>query len=405
MPAKPTLADLPLHTATVDADAAGEVVDRLLRADPDLPGVIVQDREGKTVGVSGRAAFLDQLSQRFGHALYLQRPVRKLMVHLEPRPTIVAAGIGIDEAAHLVLDRPPAERDLPLVVVMPAGRQVLVHAEAVLHAMCRLLEATLADLTRTQEHLVEARKLAALGDVVAGIAHEINTPVGNGVTCASHLAEAAAAVTAKLEAGTLKKSELTGFLEMTGEETKLISGNLTRAADLIRSFKQVAADERSEARRRFPLKAYLQDIVFNLRPMTKRTPHQITIECPAELELDSYPGAISQIVTNLIVNALDHAFTADRPGHIVIDARPLDGDIEIRLSDDGKGIAPEDLPRIFERFFTARGHAGGTGLGLFIVETLVRGKLQGEIACESRAGEGTAFTMRIPRAVAAAPLS
>lgn len=398
---KPTLADLPLHSASVGADASGEEVDRLLRADPDLPGVIVTDGDGGVVGVVERTAFLDQLSRRFGNALYLHRPIEALMVHLEPRPTVVAAGIGIDEAAHLVLDRPAAERNVPLVVELPDGGRALVHAEAVLQAMCRLLEDTLTDLKRTQEHLVEARKLAALGDVVAGIAHEINTPVGNGVTCASHIVEMAADVAARLDAGALKKSELTRFLATAREEGQLIFGNLSRAAELIRSFRQVSADEKSEARRRFPLKAYLQDIVFNLRPRLKRTPHIVSVECPAELELDSYPGAVSQVVTNLVVNALDHAFTADKPGHIAIAARALDGEVEIRLSDDGKGIEPEHLPRIFERFFTTSRLTGGTGLGLFIVETLVRGKLQGDITCDSRVGEGTVFTIHIPRAVVA----
>ncbi|MCU0838176.1 MAG: HAMP domain-containing histidine kinase [Rhodospirillales bacterium] len=405
MAAKPILADLPLHMATVDADTPGEDVDKLLRADPDLPGVIVKDKNGSIAGVVERTAFLDKLSHRFGHALYLHRPIRTLMVHLEPRPTIVAAGVTIDEAAHIVLSRPPSERELPLVVTLPDGQQALVHAEAVLHAMCRLLEATLADLKRREDDLVEARKLAALGDIVAGIAHEINTPIGNGITCASHLAETAADVSAKLDAGSLKRSELVGFLDTVGEEAKLVQGNLMRAADLIRSFKQVAADERSEARRGFLLKAYLQDIVFNLRPRLRHTPHQITIDCPPDLALDSYPGAVSQIVINLIINALEHAFTTGAPGHILISARALDGDIEIRLSDDGKGIPPEDVPRIFERFFTRSGHAGGTGLGLFIVETLVRGKLEGQIRCESHVGEGTTFIIIIPRAVVAGPVS
>jgi signal transduction histidine kinase len=401
----PTVAQLPLHTAIVDADAPGEAVDGLLRADSELPGVIVRDADGAIAGVVGRAAFLDRLSERFGHELYLHRPIHTLMAHLECRPTVVGADDGIDVAAHRALTRPAAERELPLVVTFADGRLALVHVEAVLQAMCGLLEATLTDLKRTQEHLIEARKLAALGDVVAGIAHEINTPVGNGVTCASHLAEEATATAARLDAGTLKKSELTRFLAAAAEEAKLIVGNLSRAAELIRSFRQVAADERSEARRCFRLKAYLQDIVFNLRPKLRQTPHQISIDCPPDLEIDGYPGALSQVVNNLIINALDHAFTAEKPGHIGIAARALDGDVEIRLSDDGKGIAAEHLPRIFERFFTTSRQLGGTGLGLFIVDTLVRGKMQGEIRCESRLGEGTTFIIRIPRAVVARAVS
>jgi signal transduction histidine kinase len=399
MPNSATVANLPLYTAVVSEDTSGEEVDRLLRNDPALPGVIVQNDSGAILGVISRTAFLDQLSRRFGNDLYLHRPIRQLMAHLEGEPLRIAAGVPLQEAAHLVLARPPAERDLPLLVTLPDGGLALIEAEAVLQAMCHLLETTIAELSRTQEQLVEARKLSALADVVAGIAHEINTPVGNGVTAASHLADTAQQVAAKLEAGALKKSELKRFLATVREDAQLIANNLSRAAELIRSFKQVAADERSEARRCFSLRGYLQDIIFNLRPRLKRTPHEISIDCPVDLELDSYPGALSQVILNLIINALDHAFTAEKGGHITVSARPLDGEVEIAVSDDGKGIPPEDLPHIFERFFSTSRHTGGTGLGLFIVQSLVVGKLKGTVTCESHVGEGTIFTIRIPRTV------
>lgn len=405
MPATPTLAELPLHSASVSPDTPGAAVDQIFRDNPELPGVIIADHQNHVVGVVERAAFLAQLSRRFGKSLYLKRPISTLLGRVDGSPTVIDANTPLAEAAHLVLSRPAERRLLPLVVTFADGRKALVHPDTVLRAMCRLLEATVAELQRTQEHLVEARKLAALGDVVAGIAHEINTPIGNALTCASHIAVSATEIAARLDSGALKKSELTRFLAAAREDAELISANLTVAADLIRGFKQVAVDERSEARRCFALKVYLQDIVANLRPRLKHTPHTVVINCPPDLEIDSYPGAVSQVVTNLILNALDHAFDGDRPGHVFIDVRALDGDVEIKVRDDGRGIKPEDLPHIFERFFTTKGHLGGTGLGLFIVESLVRGKLNGDISCESTLGVGTTFTIRMPRVVTCAPAS
>ncbi len=411
--------ELPVHEAEVAADAPGEAVDTLLRRNPDLPGVIVAE-SGEIIGVAPRMAFLEQLSRRFGQDLYLHRPVRSLLPHLPCQALIVAAEVGVEDAELQALVRSAVDRETPLIVRYPDGRRALLDVHVLLLAMCRTLSArnaenerlrreaerqaserqkALDDLQKTQDHLVQNRQLAELGKAVAGVAHEINTPVGISVTAASHLDEKTREVRAALEAGRLKKSELIESLAALQEAGELIVANLRRASDLLRGFKQMAADETSEVRRRFHLRGYLNDVLLSLRPILKKTPHTVTIDCPEEVELDSYPGAIAQVITNLVINSLSHAFSPDRPGHIGISVVPFDGRVEIRHADDGKGIAPDDLPRIFERFFTTRGSAGGTGLGLYIVRTLVGGRLGGDIACESRPGEGTTFIIRLPSRV------
>ena len=415
--------DLPVHEAEVAADAPGEAVDTLLRQNPDLPGVIVAE-DGGIAGVASRTAFLEQLSRRFGHELYLHRPVRSLLPHLPSQALIIAAEAGVEDAGRQALVRSAVERETPLIVSYPDGRRALLDVNVLLLAMCRTLSArnlenerlrreaerqsserktALDELRRTQDHLVQNRQLAELGKAVAGVAHEINTPVGISVTAASHLEEKTREVRAALEAGRLKKSEMIEYLATQAEAGELIVANLRRASDLLRGFKQMAADETSEVRRRFHLRGYLNDVLLSLRPILKKTPHTVTIDCPEEMELDSYPGAIAQVITNLVVNSLSHAFSPDRPGRITISAVPFDGWVEIRHADDGKGIAPDHLPRIFERFFTTRGSAGGTGLGLYIVRTLVGGRLGGDIACESRPGEGTTFIIRLPSRVGDTP--
>ena len=255
----------------------------------------------------------------------------------------------------------------------------------------------LQDLRQTQESLLQAERLASLGSLVAGVAHEINTPVGIALTSASVLKAATDEIQLAVDTVGLKKSDVLRYLDTASESARLIMNNAYRAAHLIHSFKQIAVDQTSEARRPFGLKEYIEEIVSSLQPKLKKTPIKLVLDCPADIVLDSYPGAFAQVITNLTLNCVEHAFEADTPGQIDISAR-LDGDIvELHVKDDGKGIAPDVLDRIFDPFFTTRRGQGGTGLGLNIVYNLIAKQFVGTIAVASTLGQGTHFTLRIPR--------
>lgn len=255
----------------------------------------------------------------------------------------------------------------------------------------------LTDLRQTQESLVQAERLASLGSLVAGVAHEINTPVGIALTSASVLKTATDEIQAAVGSQGVKKSDIMRYLDTAAESARLIMNNAYRAAHLIHSFKQIAVDQTSEARRPFGLREYIEEIVSSLQPKLKKMPITLQLDCPPEIVLDSYPGAFAQVITNLTLNCVEHAFTPDVPGVIDISAR-LDGEIvELHVRDDGKGIAPDVLDRIFDPFFTTRRGQGGTGLGLNIVYNLIAKQFAGTITVQSTLGKGTHFTLRFPR--------
>lgn len=260
------------------------------------------------------------------------------------------------------------------------------------------LSQTLSSLRQMQKQLVESEKLASLGQLVAGVAHEINTPVGIGVTGASTLAEETAKLQALYRDGSMKRSDLDHYVAAASTISKLLLANMERAAQLIQSFKEVAIDQTSEERRTFRLKAYIDDVLLNLHPMLRKADHSVTVDCDGEIEIDTYPGALSQILTNFVMNALLHAFGTRRNGSMAIVVREPDADsIELRFSDDGDGIPADILPKIFEPFFTTMRGRGGSGLGLNIVHNLVTASLQGQIRASSETGAGTTFTLLFPR--------
>jgi C4-dicarboxylate-specific signal transduction histidine kinase len=258
------------------------------------------------------------------------------------------------------------------------------------------LSQALEHLQTTQSHLVEAEKMAALGGLVAGVAHEINTPVGIGVTAASLLEERTRAFRQAYQTGQMKRSDMEKYLDIAGQSSTMILNNLNRAAELIQSFKQVAVDQSSEKRRRFPVKAYLEEVLISLRPKLKRTQHSIEIFGPEELALDSYPGAFSQIVTNLVMNSLVHAYEPGEAGRLVFDLQQKGSYFVFEYTDDGRGIAKEHMSKIFDPFFTTKRGHGGSGLGLHIIYNLVTQKLGGTIRCESKEGQGTRFVIEMP---------
>jgi two-component system NtrC family sensor kinase len=243
--------------------------------------------------------------------------------------------------------------------------------------------------------LVESEKLAFLGGLVAGIAHEVNTPIGVSVTAASHTKNTLEAITTGYDEGSLDEAFFLSHLRDSIESVGIIELNLARAAEFIRTFKQLAADQAVEEQRRIKLAQYLAEIVLSLRPKLKRTAHTVEIDCPEDLEIVIVPSALYQIVTNLIVNSLMHAFDDGKKGHIRISARRSLGGVELHYKDDGKGIPPEIIGKIFDPFFTTKRELGGTGLGLYIVKTIVL-KLDGDASCSSEYGKGVEFTIFLP---------
>ena len=258
------------------------------------------------------------------------------------------------------------------------------------------LHRMIEQLRRTQHHLVEAEKHGALSRLVAGVAHEINTPLGIAVTAASHLAQSGRELEQKFASGELRRSEVERYFRDGRESLDILNANIERAANLVRSFKQVSVDQSSEARRQFDFAAYLQDILLSLRPRLKRLPHQVDIDCPEGLNVDSYPGAWSQVVTNLIMNSLIHGLSADTPGRISLRVVTRGERIELDYRDDGRGIAAEHLPNIFDPFFTTNRSGGGSGLGLAVVYNLVTRTLGGSIDVQSSPGKGVLFRIVAP---------
>lgn len=259
-------------------------------------------------------------------------------------------------------------------------------------------EEALARLEEAQDHLVQTEKLAGLGALVAGVSHEINTPVGIALGCASHLADATRAIRKLFEADDVGVEDFERYMETAGDTSGLILSNCERAADLIRSFKQVAVDRTSEARRAYQLSDVIRETLASLRSTLRQHSIKVVVDCPSDLIVDGLPGTLSQVLTNLVMNAVVHGFDDGQGGtvSITVDAPAADGMVRVVFADDGKGISEQNLPRIFDPFFTTKRGSGGTGLGLHIVHNLVRGPLEGTLSAESREGEGTAFTLTFP---------
>jgi len=258
------------------------------------------------------------------------------------------------------------------------------------------LEDSFENLTNTQEQLIQTEKMASLGRLVAGVAHEINTPIGIAITASSYLEDTTQGFSKLYDNNTISKKSLVNHINTTIESTKLIRTNLNRAANLIQGFKEVAVDQSNDAIREFELKHYLNEILASLQPQIKRSQCQVKLNCPDEQLIRTSPGAIAQIITNLVMNAIIHAFEDVPHGLITIDIEQKDESINLLFTDSGCGISPENLSNIFEPFFTTKRGEGGSGLGMHIVYNLVNQSLQGSIKCTSTLNEGTRFYIRFP---------
>ena len=260
------------------------------------------------------------------------------------------------------------------------------------------LSRTLATLQTAKDQLVQSEKLAALGALVAGVAHELNTPIGNGLTVASSLQYRVQEFDALMTSG-MKRSDLAVFISDTRQAADIMARNLARAGALVTSFKQVAVDQTSSQRRRFSLAVLVSEILLTLSPSIRKSGCTVSTEVAEEIDMDSYPGPLGQVLTNLVNNAILHGYR-DRPcGPIAITAQCTDANqLRLEVSDSGHGILKTDLTHVFEPFFTTRMGQGGSGLGLHIVHNLVTSVLGGQITVQSETGQGAVFTLKLPRA-------
>ncbi|MCC2683267.1 MAG: hypothetical protein K0R75_166 [Paenibacillaceae bacterium] len=280
-------------------------------------------------------------------------------------------------------------------IELNASQEINEVAEA-FNGMVTQLEDRYRQLKQAQASLVRQEKMVALGQLVAGVAHEINTPVGVGVTAATYLREQTKLFGDNFRSGTMKKSHLEQYLAAAQETVEMLETNLGRASELIRSFKQVAVDQSNEAKRNFQVGRYIEEVLFSLRPSFRQTNLDVSVDYGEDVEIYNDPGVISQIVTNLVMNSMKHAYEPGEKGRLTFVMRANAGWATLEYRDDGKGMPQEIVDHIFDPFFTTKRGEGGTGLGLHIVYNLVSQSLRGNIECTSQVGQGSKFTIQFP---------
>ena len=259
------------------------------------------------------------------------------------------------------------------------------------------LSSTVERLQKTQAELVQSEKLASLGALVAGVAHELNTPIGNALTVSTTLQDNTRALKDDMERGEMRKSTLVRYIDDALPMSELITRACERASSLVSSFKRVAVDQTSEHRRRFDLHGLVEDVCNSLRPGFKNATWKMEVDVPDHLECDSYPGPLGQVVANLVQNAAIHAFGNREDGVLRITAAAKPDGMQLEIIDDGAGMPPEVLSQIFDPFYTTRLGQGGSGLGLSICMNIVTGVLGGSLLAFSQPGQGSRFVIRFPR--------
>lgn len=313
----------------------------------------------------------------------------------------VMEGAGGDLSANANTLRLPVERNDEVGMLarsFSALRSRLVDSFATLENRVQertaSLEQALHSLEKAQNEIIQTEKLASLGRIVAGVAHELNTPIGNAVTVTSTIELELTQLKADAELGSLKRSALTSFLDRTAEGLDLAMRNLKRAASLITDFKQVAVDQTSDQRRNFDLAEVTTEVVNMLQPTVRRSGCNIHLELLSDVECEGYPGRYGQVLTNLVMNALTHAFEPGLNGTITVRTELVD-DAHVRLTvtDDGVGMTEEVRTRIFDPFFTTKMGRGGTGLGMHIVHSIITQVMGGTVTVRSEPGQGAQIQM------------
>jgi len=258
-----------------------------------------------------------------------------------------------------------------------------------------LLEIQSKELESTQMQLIESEKMSSLGELVAGVSHEISTPIGICITSESFFRDEANLVQKKFNEGNMSRQDFTDFMKVALDNSEILNANLKRTAELIKNFKQVAVDQCIEDLRPFGVHGYITDLLSTLKPRIKTLKHVIEVTGDERLVITTLPGAMAQIITNLVMNSIIHGFEEIEKGYISIDVSTKDNGVLLTYKDDGKGMSEESLKRIFDPFFTTRKGKGGTGLGMNIVYKLITDTLHGHIECTSQPGQGVKFEIYI----------
>lgn len=285
---------------------------------------------------------------------------------------------------------------LIVLIIIYNSRKTLHKINQELQANIKALAEANTKVSTTQEQLVESEKMAALGGLVAGVAHEINTPLGVSVTATTHLADHLDLFEKEYQTGKLKKSSLDNLLIDAKESSGILIRNLHRASELISNFKQVAVDQSSEDRREFELQSYIEELIQSLGPQFKQGNHSVHLTSSSKIHLNNFPGVIAQIMTNLIMNSLNHGFKNKTHGEIFIALTIENNEIVIDYRDKGVGLTEQQREKVFEPFYTTARSTGGSGLGMSISYNLITSKLNGTIHC-LEASEGAHFRITFPQ--------
>ncbi len=345
--------------------------------------------------LQGQALRVDQI-ERDSRVLYKQEGPSRIVLQNGEDPAPVNSGIYApmllkDKVVGLIFmlsERSHAFQSSDLAILETLGAYAAValdNAEAY------------RQLKSAQNQLVEQEKMAALGSLVAGVAHELNTPIGNSLLVASTLLDRGRAFSRQLAEGALRRSALEQHCQANEESSLLLVRSLSNAAQLITSFKQLAVDQTSEQRRQFQLHTLCTEIAQTLGNRLRRDGHELQLAVPEELSLDSFPGPLGQVLTNLVLNAIIHGLEGRREGRLSLSAEALEGArIRMLFSDNGRGISPEHIAKVFDPFFTTKLGQGGSGLGLHISYNIVHSVLGGSIEVSSAPGEGARFEIIIP---------
>jgi PAS domain S-box-containing protein len=366
----------------------------------EICGISVEDHLGRSVRdcVPALADSVEQI-------------VRSIMETGEPVTGIEVAGQRADHAeerAWITYWHPLRAPSGEIVAVNVAAEEITERkrCEQEMRRAREVAEATLEHLRETQASLIEAEKLAALGRLVAGVAHEINTPVGIGLTVASSLQRRYEVFAMEVGRGNIRRSALNEFLDVVRNASGQLVANFNRASELVQSFKQVAADRSRLEQRRFEVGGLTEQVLVGLRPELRKRGLALDVVCEPDLSMDSLPGPYGLVLSNLILNSILHAFPHGEQGRISLKARLFGNDeVEIVLSDDGCGMSPQIRRQAFDPFFTTRRHEGATGLGLHIVHSMVVDRLEGRLALTSEPGAGTTVRLILPRSIRFEPES
>jgi len=364
----------------------------------EICGISIEDHLGRTVRdcVPALADSVEQI-------------VRSIMQTGEPVTGVEVAGQRADqreERSWITYWHPLRAQNGEIVAVNVAAEEITERkrSDRAMRRAREAAEAALEHLRETQASLIEAEKLAALGRLVAGVAHEINGPVGSSLTVASSLQRRYEVFAAEIGRGELRRSTLNDFVDKVRDAAAQLIVNLNRASELVQSFKQVAADRSRLDRRRFEVGELTEQVFVGLRPQLRKRGLALELTCEPNLVMDSLPGPYGLVLSNLVLNSVVHAFHDGGTGTITFNARAFgDDEVEIVISDDGCGISPQILQRAFDPFFTTRRNEGATGLGLHIVHSMVVDRLEGRLTLSSEPGTGTIVRMILPRSIKFAP--